>query len=247
MPLDSKPGAPKAQFNVVGTRPVRPDGIDKVTGRARFGADVSAPGMLMGAILRSPHAHARIRSIDTSRALALDGVKAVVTSADLPDLTGGDADLRAVLANVMARGKALYDGHAVAAVAATSAGITRKALSLIEVDYEILAHVTDVEAAMLPDAPVLHDTLFTEGVEPKPSKPSNVARRHEFGHGDPAKGFAEADVVIERTFRTEAAHQGYIEPHACLANLRADGSGEIWVCTQGPYMVRQSRRRSPTA
>ncbi len=240
MPLDSKPGPARTQFDVVGTRPVRPDGVDKVTGRARFGADVSAPGMLMGAILRSPHAHARIRSIDASRALALDGVKAVVTSADLPDLTGGDADLQAVLANVMARGKAFYDGHAVAAVAATSVGLARKALSLIAVDYEVLPHVTDVEAAMRPDAPILHDTLFTEGVAPKPSKPSNVAKQHHFGHGDPAKGFAEADVVIERTFRTEASHQGYIEPHACLANLRSDGSGEVWVCTQGPYMVRNT-------
>ena len=240
MPLDSNSGARKVEFDVVGTRPVRPDGVDKVTGRARFGADVSAPGMLIGQILRCPHAHARIRSIDISRALALDGVKAIVTSADLPDLTGGDADLRAVLANVMARDKALYDGHAVAAVAATSAGTARKALSLIAVDYEILAHVTDVEAAMRPDAPVLHDTIFTEGVEPKPRKPSNIARQHHFGHGDLSKGFTEADVVIERTFRTEASHQGYIEPHACLANLRADGSGEIWVCTQGPYMVRNT-------
>ena len=140
----------------------------------------------------------------------------------------------------MARGKAFYDGHAVAAVAATSVGLARKALSLIAVDYEVLPHVTDVEAAMRPDAPILHDTLFTEGVTPRPSTPSNVAKQHHFGHGDPAKGFAEADVVIERTFRTEASHQGYIEPHACLANLRSDGSGEVWVCTQGPYMVRNT-------
>jgi len=181
MPLDSKPGAPKARFDVVGTRPVRPDGVDKVTGRARFGADVWAPGMLIGAVLRSPHAHARIRSIDASRALALDGVKAVVTSVDLPDLTNGDADLRAVLANVMARGKAFYDGHAVAAVAATSVGLARKALSLIAVDYEVLPHVTDVEAAMRPDAPLLHDDLFTDGITPKPKKPSNVAKQHQFG------------------------------------------------------------------
>ena len=238
MPQDSKPHVLKQTFDVVGTRPLRPDGVDKVTGRARFGADMSAPGMLHGAVLRSPHAHARIRTIDTSRALKLDGVKAVVTADDLPDLTNGNADLQAVLRNVMARGKAFYDGHAVAAVAATSAGIARQALSLIKVDYEVLPHVTDVEAAMRPDAPVLHDNLFTEGVEPKPSKAVERRQPHQFGHGDLAKGFAEADVVIERTFRTEASHQGYIEPHACLANLRTDGSGELWVCTQGPYMVR---------
>ncbi len=240
MPLDSKPGLPDRQFDLVGTRPLRPDGVDKVTGRARFGADVTAPGMLFGQILRSPHAHAHIRRIDASKALALDGVKAIVTNQDFPDLTPGNADLQAVLANVMARGKALYDGHAVAAVAATSPAVARKALALIEVDYEILPHVTDVEAAMLPDAPVLHDDLFTEGVEPKPTKASNIAKRHRFGHGDVAKGFAAADVVVERTFRTEAAHQGYIEPHACLANVRSDGSGELWVCTQGHYMVRNT-------
>ena len=138
-------------FQLVGTRPNRPDGIDKVTGRARFGADVSAPGMLHGAILRSPHAQARIKGIDTSKAEQLPGVKAVLTSADLPDLTGRDAGNKAVLENVMARSMALYDGHAVAAVAATSKSIARAALALIEVDYEVLPHVTDVDVAMRAD------------------------------------------------------------------------------------------------
>ncbi len=238
MPQDSRPNLPTRQFNVVGTRPLRPDGVDKVTGRARFGADQFAPGMLHGLVLRSPHAHARIKRIDVSMALKLDGVKAVVTADDMPDLTGGNEDLQVVLNNVMARGKVFYDGHAVAAVAATSPVVARRALALIKVDYEVLAHVTDVEAAMKPDAPVLHDDLFTEGVETKPAKASNIAKRHQFGHGDVAKGFKSADVVIERTFRTAATHQGYIEPNACLANLRADGSGELWVCTQGHFMVR---------
>jgi CO/xanthine dehydrogenase Mo-binding subunit len=222
----------------VGTRPPRPDGFDKVTGKARFGADMYVPGMLWGLVLRSPHAHARIRSIDAARALALDGVKAVLTAADLPDHSNGDAGLRDALENVMARRKALYDGHPVAAVAATTPTIARQALKLITVDYEVLPHVTDVEAAMAPDAPILHDHIFTEGVEPKPKAPSNVAYRHQFGHGDVEKGFKAADVVIERTFRTEATHQGYIEPHACLGDLRADGSADIWCCTQGHYMVR---------
>ena len=226
------------QFKVVGTRPLRPDGIDKVTGKARFGADLNVPGMLWGLVLRSPHAHARIKTIDASRALALDGVKAVLTSADLPDHSNGDAGLRDALENVMARRKALYDGHPVAAVAATTPAIARQALRLITVDYDVLPHVTDVEAAMSPDAPILHDHIFTEGVEPKPKAPSNVAYRHQFGHGDVEKGFKAADVVIERTFRTEATHQGYIEPHACLGDLRADGSADIWCCTQGHYMVR---------
>ncbi|HET6928086.1 MAG TPA: xanthine dehydrogenase family protein molybdopterin-binding subunit [Hyphomicrobiaceae bacterium] len=237
MPQDGTASGTR-QFKVVGTRPPRPDGIDKVTGKARFGADLYVPGMLWGLVLRSPHAHARIKRIDASRALALDGVKAVLTSADLPDHSNGDAGLRDALENVMARRKALYDGHPVAAVAATTPAIARQALRLITVDYEVLPHVTDVEAAMAPDAPILHDHIFTEGVEPKPTAPSNVAYRHQFGHGNIEKGFKAADVVIERTFRTEATHQGYIEPHACLGDLRADGSADIWCCTQGHYMVR---------
>jgi CO/xanthine dehydrogenase Mo-binding subunit len=235
MPLDqsAKPNG----FSKVGTRPLRPDGIDKVTGRARFGADMNAPGMLIGKVLRSPHAHARIRSIDASAAEALPGVKAVVTAADFADRQD---EFRDVLVNIMARDKALYDGHAVAAVAATSTAIARKALALIKVDYEVLPHVIDVEAAMRADAPILHETLVTKGVEPKPTKPSNIAARLEFGHGDVAAGFAQADVVIERQFRTEATHQGYIEPHACLASVGSDGQGELWVCTQGHFMVRDT-------
>ncbi|HXQ41411.1 MAG TPA: xanthine dehydrogenase family protein molybdopterin-binding subunit [Candidatus Udaeobacter sp.] len=232
MPLDN----PKGQsFRLVGSRPDRPDGIDKVTGRAKFGADMSAPGMLVGKLLRSPHAHARIRRIDIKKALALPGVKAIVTRDDFKEIEG---DLRDVSRNVMARDKALYDGHAVAAVAAIDTATARKALKLIKVDYEILPHVTDVEEAMKPGAPVLHSDLFTQGVEPTPKKPSNIAKRHEFGHGDVAKGFAQADVVVERKFKNEATHQGYIEPHACLASVGNDGQGELWVCTQGHYAVR---------
>ena len=138
-------------FSAVGTRPVRPDGIDKVTGKAMFGADLSAPGMLIGAILRSPHAHARIKSIDTSAAEALSEVKGIVTRADFNPMTSrANAD---VLENVMAGEKALYDGHAVAAIAATSASAAKKALRLIKVDYEVIPHVTDVDESMKPNAP----------------------------------------------------------------------------------------------
>jgi CO/xanthine dehydrogenase Mo-binding subunit len=237
MPLDAKPDTART-FEVIGTRPPRPDGIDKVTGRARFGADAWLPGMLVGKILRSPHPHARIRKIDVSKAARLPGVKAIITRDDLPDLTGGDRSMRDILVNCMAREKALYEGHAVAAVAAVSQSVARQALKLIKVDYEALPHVTDVDEAMKPDAPVIHDDVFTEGVEPKPQKPSNIAKRSEFGHGDVEAGFREADVVIEKSFRTEATHQGYIEPHACLASVSPDGSGEMWVCTQGHFMVR---------
>ncbi len=234
--LDKVKEPVRTEFGVVGTRPDRPDGIDKVTGKARFGADLVLPGMLVGLVLRSPHAHAAIGSIDVSKAAALPGVKAVVTAADF----NADADDQDVLANIMARGKALYDGHAVAAVAAIDRATAKKALKLIKVDYQVLPHVTDVDEAMKPGAPLLHDDMITKGVTPPPTKPSNIAERHQFGHGDVDAGFADADVIIERSFRTAAAHQGYIEPHACVANLGVDGSGELWCCTQGHYMVRNT-------
>jgi CO/xanthine dehydrogenase Mo-binding subunit len=226
-------------FKAVGTRPIRPDGIDKVTGRARYGADFNLPGQLVGLILRSVHPHATIKKIDTAKAQALPGVKAVVTAADLPDLTDGDKDLLAVLENSMARKKVYYDGHAVAAVAAIDAKTAKAALKLIEVEYRLHKHVTDVDEAMTAKAPVLHKDCFTKGVKPTPDKPSNIANVSEFGHGNIKKGFKQADLIIERTFRTEQTHQGYIEPHACVASVSPDGTGELWVCTQGHFVFRQ--------
>src|SRR3954449_785888 len=170
------PGHSERNFTSVGTRPIRPDGVDKVTGRARYGADFNMTGQLVGRILRSPHAHARIRKIDTSKAEKLAGVKAVITAADLPDLTNGNADIHDILDNCMAREKALYDGHAVAAVAAIDARTARQALKVIVVDYEVLPHVTDVDEAMKPTAPLVNETVFTEGIDPKPGKPSNIAK-----------------------------------------------------------------------
>ena len=226
-------------FASVGTRPIRPDGVDKVTGRARYGADFNMAGQLVGRVLRSPHAHATIRKIDTSKAEKLNGVKAVITAADLPDLTDGDAAMYDILDNCMARKKALYDGHAVAAVAAVDARTARQALKLIEVDYEVLPHVTDVDEAMKHSAPVLDDTIFTEGLEQKPVKPSNVTKRSQYGHGDVHEGFGQADYVVERSFKTEQTHQGYIEPHACVASVSSDGTADLWVCTQGHFVYRQ--------
>ena len=235
----------KKPYRFVGTQPVRPDGVPKVTGTAKFGNDFSLPGALFGRILRSPHAHARIKSIDTSKAEALPGVKAVVTGADFPDqnfaYVGPErvaVNFWHITRNVMAREKALYDGHAVAAVAASSAAVAAKAISLIEVDYEVLPHVTNVVAAMAPDAPILHDHLRTAGVDPEPDEPTNVAARVEVILGDVEKGFAEADVVVEREFNTEAVHQGYIEPHACAASVAEDGQTDIWCSTQGHHVVR---------
>ncbi len=225
------------EFRVVGTRPRRPDGVDKVTGRARYGADAFAPGQLVALVLRSPHAHAKIKKIDTSKAEKLKGVKAVITSADLPDLTKGDAGMFDTLENCMARDRVLYDGHAVAAVAAIDAETARKALKLIKVDYQVLPHVTDVDEAMKPGAPIVQPRIRTRGGEPS-DKPTNIAQISTFGHGDVDAGFAKADVIVERTYKTEQTHQGYIEPHACLASVGPDGQGELWVTTQGHFVFR---------
>ena len=236
---------PEPRFASVGTRPIRPDGVDKVTGRAAFGADFVMPGMIWGRIKRSAYAHARILGIDTKKALALPGVKAVVTGDDFPDLAseiieGGEAasNSRDMAVNVIARDKALYEGHAVAAVAAISPAIAEEALDLIEVTYEVLPHVTDVEAAMAPDAPVLHPHIFTEGVDPRPTLPSNIAKRHQFVRGDVDQALADAEVTVSRRYTTEAVHQGYIEPHACVAAFSADGQAQVWSSSQGHFMVR---------
>ncbi len=234
-----------SEFSVIGTRPVRPDGVDKVTGRARFGADFNMPGQLVGAVLRSPHVHARIKSIDTTAARALDGVKAVVTQKDFieqPDGTSafgeGTLNLRDVITVVLAGDKVLFAGHPVAAVAATSQAVAKQALKLIKVEYEVLPHVIDVDEAMKPDAPLLHANMITQGVTPPPTKPSNIAKRMEIGLGDVEKGFKEADIIIERSFKTAPVHQGYIEPHACVASTSEDGQAELWVSTQGHWIVR---------
>ena len=233
------------KYKWIGTRPDRPDGADKVTGRARFGADFNLPGQLIGKVLRSPHAHAIIKAIDTSKAEALPGVKAVVTAQDFPDQpnlivpTGEmQVNLRDITRNIMAREKALYEGHPVAAVAAVSEAVAKQALALIKVDYKVLPHVIDVAEAMKPDAPLLHDHLLTEGADPPASKPSNIAKRIEFKKGDAKAAFAHAEVVVERDYSTQAVHQGYIEPHAALASASEDGQVQVWSTTQGHFQVR---------
>jgi CO/xanthine dehydrogenase Mo-binding subunit len=245
--LAPQPGqdAPAADLRVVGQRPIRPDGADKVQGRANFGADLRLPGMLTGRVLRSPHAHARILRIDATAALALPGVKAIVTGADFPELGResvdageGAATLRDLSRNCMARDKALYVGHALAAVAATTPEIAAQALRLISVDYEVLPHVIDVEAAMAPDAPLLHADLMTKGETPKPTQASNIAEKVVIGRGDVAQALATAEVVVRGRYTTEPVHQGYLEPHACVASSSADGQHTLWVSTQGHFAVR---------
>ena len=233
------------EFKYIGQRTIRPDGYDKVTGRAAYGADLSLPGMIWGKTLRSPHAHAKIISIDTSRAEAHPDVLAVATHKDFVQVNADDmiageaaASVLDVSRNCLAADKVLYHGHAVAAVAARTERAASQALSLIEVKYEKLTPVLDVVDAMKDDAPVLHEDMFTAGYETMPEKASNIATRTELKMGDVEAGFAEADIVIEREFRTPTAHQGYIEPHACTVRYDEDGQSMIWCCTQGHFDVR---------
>jgi len=244
------------EFKVVGTRPIRHDGLDKVTGRARYGADILMPGTLHGKVLRSPHAHARIKRIDASKALRLPGVKAVVTGADFGNVSaqanvqaeGGFQNAGFLSQNIMARDKALYPGHAVAAVAATSIHIAEEALSLIEVEYEVLPAVFDALEAMKADAPILHDRLMTStqlmgagGTRPEGEKgtPTNIAKHFEIIAGDVEKGFREADVIVEREYQTQRSHQGYIEPHTATALWDSEGKITIWSSSQGHFVVRE--------
>ncbi len=222
----------------VGTRPVRPDGVDKVTGRAAYGADHVAPGAVVGKVLRSPHAHARILSIDTSAAEALPGVVAVITAADFPDRSGFSVRRKALLDNVIASDKVLYHGQPVAAVAATSRSAARAALAAIDVRYEVLPAVTDLRDAMRPDAPLLHEHMFTEGLAEPPEAPSNISRRTSLSRGDVEAGFGLADQVIRRSYSTSMVHQGYIEPHACVGDFNEGGQATLWVSSQGHFDIR---------
>ena len=232
-------------YDVVGSRPVRHDGTDKVTGRAVYGADVSLPGTLHGTILRSPHAHARIRSIDTSKAEAIAGVLAVVTADDLPeaedklvDVGEGDTRLAYVHGNVLAKGKVLYQGHAVAAVAATNPHVAEQAAKAIEIDYEALPCSMTAPEAMSASAELLHDDLCTTELGERTDKVSNIADHFHWTLGNVDDGFAQSDVIVEREFDTATVHQGYIEPHNVTALWNHDGRLHLWCSTQGAFVVR---------
>jgi CO/xanthine dehydrogenase Mo-binding subunit len=237
----------RREYQVLGRRPVRHDGADKVTGKALYTADIQLPGMAHGKMVRSPHPHARIVSIDAGEAARVPGVLAVVTSADFPELLNkqalmgeaGQVNLSHLAFNCLAGGKVLYRGHAVAAVAATSPHIAEEAAAKIRVEYEVLPSVTWVLDAMKDDAPLLHDDLRTDTMGQKGDRPTNVAQHLQFEKGDLAEGFAQADVIVEREFRTASVHQGYIEPHASVAMWNEDGRLKIWTATQGAFNCRQ--------
>ena len=237
----------EVEYAVVGKRPVRPDGVDKVTGRAQYGADIRLTGLLAGKTLRSPYAHARIKSLDTSAAAALPGVYAVVTAADLPfaalskeELGGEYQRLKFASNHILATDKVLFKGHPVAAVAAENAHIAEEAVKLIRVEYEVLPPALTVRAAMAAEAPLLHDDLFTAELGQLADKPSNIAAHMAFEKGDVEQGLAAADLVVEREYETASVHQGYIEPHNATAFWNSDGQLNIWCSTQGPFVVRSA-------
>jgi len=194
--------------------------------------------MIYGFVIRSPHAHARILGIDASAALAVDGVFALITADDFPDRTGISVGRKRFMENVIASEKALYAGQPVAAIAAKSQALAQEAAGLVQVEYEVLQPVLDMREAMDPDAPLLHDDMFTQGLSETPDKPSNVSQKTTISKGDVEAGLADADVVIERTFITPMVHQGYIEPHACVASFNQDGRVTIWCSSQGHFGIR---------
>jgi CO/xanthine dehydrogenase Mo-binding subunit len=234
---------------VIGTRLPKVDAPERVTGKAAFGADLQLPGMLWAKIVRSPYPHARIKKIDPSKALALPGVKAVITATDLPPLAKGataplvgemSINLTAIREIALASEKVRYHGQSVAAVAAVDPFTAEEAAQLVEVDYEELPLVEDVLEAMRPDAPLVHEDLFTEeeATRQKATRPSNIATHMVYSRGDVEAGWRAADVVIERTYRTQMVHQGYLEPQACAARVEPDGKVTVWTSTQGVFTVR---------
>jgi len=231
-----------SEYKVVGTRPIRHDGTDKVTGRAKYGTDFQTAGMYYGKVLRSPHAHAIIKSIDVSKALALPGVEAVITGKDMPGANKPDASRGTQMAsdNLLARTKVLYKGHPVVAVAAANQHVAEAALDLIKVEYEVLPAVMTVQQAMAKDAPLLHENLTTTELGERTDKKSNVATHVQFNQGDIEKGFAAADVIVELEFGNETVHQGYIEPQSASAIWNENGEVTVWTSTQGAFTARDA-------
>ena len=234
---------PGKQYKVIGTRPIRHDGYDKVTGRAQYGADIRIPGLIWGEVKRSPHAHARVISIDTSAADAMPGVFATITHADFPtveerEASGGDSlgSIRQSQ-NMLADKKVHYKGHVVAAVAATDKNTALEAIEKIEVKYELLPVITNVTDAIADGAAIIVEDLVGDDLGTEIHN-TNIARHFRFEFGDLDKGFKDSDIVIEREFNMSMVHQGYIEPHNATALWTNDGRLTVWSSTQGAFGVR---------
>ena len=223
---------PKSDYRVIGTRPIRHDGLDKVTGRAVYGADIKLPGMLWGVVVRSPYAHALIKNIDTTVASAMDGVFAVITAKDLPTIEDKWASN-----NVMAKEKVHYKGHAVAAVAAADRYLAEEAARAVSVEYEVLECATDVVKATQKDAPIILQDLVGDHLGEE-VKDTNIASQTRYEFGDLKTGFAEADHIVEREYAMQMVHQGYVEPHNATGIWDEDNRIRIWTSTQGAFPVR---------
>ena len=249
--MTSTADRPTTKYKVIGTSPIRPDGMDKVTGRAIFGDDIRIPGAIYGKMLRSPHAHAKIKKIDISAALKVPGVRAIATYQDFPPIPAalvakGDAaymSLRDLRNNALASDKVLYKGHSVAAVAADNPHVAEEALSKIVVEYEVLKAVMDAPAGMKPDAPVIHEKLNTLSFGSALEQSHPNALHIEMKIGDIEQGFKEADVIVEREFNTSTIHQGYIEPQSCTVNASPDGTMTVWSTTQSAFAYRDQLSR----
>ncbi len=220
----------KKGLSVVGKSLRRSDAIDKVTGRGKYTGDITLPGMLHGKILRSPHAHARVKSIDTSRAEKLPGVVAVITGKDVPDVLYGVSPAR-YDEYVLAKDKVRHVGDKVAAVAAVDEATAAAALKLIKVDYEVLPHVLDPAEAMKDGAPRIHDKAK-----------NNINAQVHQSFGDLEKGFAEADHIREDVFVTQRTYQSPLEPHAAIAKYE-NGHLTVWSSTQVTHYVQHQLSR----
>ena len=226
------------KYDVIGTRPLRPDGADKVTGRALYGGDFEMSGLIYGKILRSPHAHARIKSINFEKALKLEGVLAVVSADDLPGNPDGNISISYKRGNILAKDKVLYVGHAVAAVAASDQHIAEEALELIEVEYEVLSASLSVEEAMDKNSEIIHENTFMKEFGEMTTINNNIDEHFQHKNGDEDRGFEDDDLIVDGKYSTVMVHQGYIEPHAATALWKSDGTLTVWNSTQGSFPDR---------
>ena len=234
----------------IGSRLERAEGRDKVTGRATYVADVKLPGMLHAKLLRSPYAHARIRSINIEKARALPGVRCVLTADDLGDVLEREPSSRARA--ILAAGRVRFQGQPVAAVAADDVHTAEEALDLIEVDYEVLPAAIDPVEAMKDGAPqvrehavetdnaeaLAHGSIATGEVKEASDRPTNITSRVHFHRGDVDRGFSESDVIIEHTYHIGHVHQGYMEPRATIVTWDTQDRLTVHVSAQGQFAMR---------
>ena len=234
----------QSEYKVIGSRPVRHDGFDKVTGRAIYGGDIKLPGLIWGALTRSPHAHAKIKSIDTRAAEKIEGVLAIITSKDMPetedkmvDLGEGDENPRWTSNKLMAQQKVLYKGHPVAAVAAVNRYIAEHAATKIKVEYEVLEAHNDVDSALRKDAAIILESLEGDDLGEEIHN-TNLAKHEKYEFGDVDKAFTNATYIEENTYTMQMVHQGYIEPHNATAFWDEEDRVKIWTSTQGAFTAR---------